>query len=340
MAKLKALSIQKIMMLALLALAGFVPAAEWHLQPGGGGGDGRSRAGAWRGFDSIAWGAIKPGDMINIYGEWTNTSENLKPLPIKISGVKDKPVLIRGRGALFSRYYINLDGRSYLTLKGLSLINCGQVRGAGAKWITIKECSFSRLGKENVRLIELRPGNDDWTIKNCVIEQCGNGVYSLYDSGSAADGAQRVTVKNCIFRYIGVDGWPSKDGHAVGLQGGSGHRITGNLIEHCGTAICCWARSVLPMRDIVIADNRIKDCRSLEVAQGGGIEISGSLDVAKGLPRMGWRRNITIARNKIARCEIGISANIREEIKGLASNTITECKKDLRIRNPFEGLTP
>jgi hypothetical protein len=243
------------------------------------------------------------------------------PIPYTATGIRGPKTFKHG--------YLNLDGKSNLVFEGVTFSECGQVFGAGAHHITFRNCHFVSLSNEVEKFIQLLPGNDDWLIEECHVEYTGDFIYSNYSSDPKQDGAQRVTVRNCTGKYIGTSKYhPSRDGHFVGLQGGSGHIITGNHTENTGTAIELWARKGMPMRNCLIAGNTIRGTHALKNEDGSGIKFSGEPGAAKGL-RTG---NICRA-NDIQGCDgFGISSNWPDEIQGLSTNTIKFCKAgNLRV---------
>lgn len=314
---------------------------KYYVRPSGtkyGAGHGRNRSNAWSGTDAINWKVIKSGDSILLTGDYKWDGKKIKGLTIQKDGVsiiadtnqpKYPPVLYG--------YYVNFNGHHNITLEGLKFVDGGQIRGEKSTKIKIKNCAFSKLNPSNMIFIELRYGNHDWTIDGCTFEYCGNAIYSRIIADEPIDPPNRLTVCNCVFRNISTDKWTDEDGHAVGIQGGSGHRIYNNKSLITGSAICCWAPFSMKMTDIKIYGNVIEKCGKLAIAMGRGIEISGSLDIKNDMPKPGWRSGVEITDNIIDTCDdYGISTNIRDEV-GLRGNKITNCKDgETRIWNPFK----
>lgn len=226
-------------------------------------------------------------------------------------------------GQIFKNQYLNLDGKNDVTFENCVFSECGQVRGEGAKHILFYQCRFLNLLNTNEKCVQLFPGNDDWIFDGCEARYMGDFIYSNYWQGMPNDGAQRVTVRNCTGKYIGVNkDHPSRDGHFVGLQGGSGHVIENNSALETGTQIEFWARQHMPMRDCIVRNNYIRVCRALKNEDGSGIKFSGEPNPDKGL-----RTGNICTDNTIRDCDgYGISSNWNDEIAGLSTNHITNCK--------------
>jgi hypothetical protein len=227
------------------------------------------------------------------------------------------PKLIEGQ-------YLNLDGKSNLTFIDITFSHCGQLRGELAKKIRFIRCGFLHLSPENEKAVQLFPGNDDWSFESCFAQYTGDFIYSNYlQNDHEQDGAQRITVKNCKGSFIGTTKTnPSRDGHFVGLQGGSNHTITGNVTSETGTAIELWARVGMPMRNCTVNNNYIRVTHALANENGSGIKFSGEPDTTAGL-----RTGNVCRDNNIKNCDgYGISSNWHDEIAGLTSNRIKNCK--------------
>lgn len=301
--------------------------AKFYLRPPsylGGDNTGRTWANAWRG--AIDWGRVEPGDLVYVGGTWRSDG-GMVPLEIL------KPITLKGYPGdvpWFYGRYLSADGVSGFKLIGLTFFDYGQIRAEGAANVTISHCTFKRLDPKAIIAVELRKGNDGWQILDCAFRSCGNAIYTRVVGGGPA---QRLTVKRCIFTDIAQGAWATKDGHAIGIQGGSGHRIIGNTVDLCGTAICAWSPASVPMTDIRIEGNRISRCRALEVATGSGIEISGSIE--GGLPTPDMRRGIKVLNNQITDCDgYGISSQVPIAERG---NNIGNCRAGARrIRNLFD----
>lgn len=251
-----------------------------------------------------------------------------------------KPIKITDNGisgpALFEKQYLDLSGKLGLTFSRITFLNCGQIFGPevkqsggvalpAARKITFDHCRFVGCSPEIERFIELHPGNDDWKWNSCYFADLPNAIYSLCDGGLI--GAERVTVRDCTFERIGKE-TGAKDAHAVGLQGGSFHKVVNNKITDAGTAICLWAPRDAKMTNAYVAKNKIRDCHARKIATGSGIEFSGDLGAAKGSRAGGICKD-----NDIAGCDgRGISSNWPDEIAGLSANRINDCAKgNLRI---------
>jgi len=299
-------------------------------------GDGSSKTNAWSGFDNVVWKNIKPGDIIYILGQYYSKNSKFLPITIKCSGIKGAPITIISGPTdpvVFDHHYLSFDNCSYLLFSGLTLQNSGQIQADNATNITFDKCIMTKLDPSAIVFIELHKGNHDWVIKNGLIEFCGNAIYTHINLG---DPPQRLTVSNMILRHIAVDKWLTEDGHAVGIQGGSGHIINGNKITDVGTAICCWCPASTIMNNLSITHNIISNCRALEVSMGSGIEISGSVDIKNNLPNVGWRSGSVISNNNINNVACyGISTNVRDPVC-IKDNIITHYGKTaIHVWNPF-----
>ncbi len=91
----------------------------------------------------------------------------------------------------------------------------------GEKWITFRSCVML-----DYQGFSLYPGHDNWTFDSCEMGRCPYGLYSLIDN--QVRGPNSITVTNCFIHDVDTAEYPDIDGHAIGVQGGSGHLIVGN----------------------------------------------------------------------------------------------------------------
>jgi len=131
---------------------------------------------------------------------------------------------------------------------------------------------------------------DHWTVRNSTFLDAGNGVYSISNTNNAADS---LAVQNCTFRRMGISPFYHQDAHAVGIQGGDGHRIEGNVSYDTGSAYCLHAWTFQEMKDAILRGNFAG-----EVRHGTAFSISG----AHGSP-YGMRTGIELYNNIAAGTE-------------------------------------
>lgn len=300
-------------------------------------GDGSSYGHALNGYESLP-DSLPAGQVIALYGDFGKPDTRIRAFPIINSGGKDNQIIYRGFNAKFPRYYIDLTDLSWIRIEGCIFTDHGQVVMDGASYCTLAHCSWSKLRRDAIDTISLGVGSHYNWISHCSIEYCGNAIYAR-SRPDDTNPAKNLLVENCRFQYIasglwakGSDGDLIRDGHAVGIQAGSGHIIRNNVAKDCGTAFCMWAGNDQPMNNILIEGNTASKCRALTVEDGTAFKVSGDLDP---LPRRQDRLNIRVVNNKAYNCAgYGTSANVPIVSKG---NTYEGCKLgDERIRNPFE----
>lgn len=281
-------------------------------------------ANSWASFD---WSQVPFGATVQVMDQ-INT-EKIKPLQMR--GCKGG-LTIKGP-ARIEGFYFDFHGIHGITWENISFVNCGQFRAEGSTWIAAVGCTFSRIAKGQDIWIQLGPGNDNWTIDRCLIEFAGCGIYTRFGNGPPAN---RLLVLNSTFRNIGTAEYPHADSHAVGVQEGSGHLISGCSTDNTGEAISLWARRDKPMTNILIQNCTIRNVRACANTEGHGIVVSGSHDFVKELPKAGWRAGIQIAHNDIAGAAgNGIRSNARDKVF-IFGNTIAKCGREpIFLHNHF-----
>lgn len=299
-------------------------------------GDGSSPSNACS-YKNIPYNKIKPGDIVYLCGTFTSGTNNVIPFNFFKSGALNKPITIKSykqeKASIFN-HYLYFVSQSFLTFKDINFFNCGAIGGDNTKdstHITISGCMIKEIATGVIRAIEPRYGNNNWTIKSCTISDVPNGIYSTCN---LTGGANNLTIRDNIILNI----FGHQDSHAIGIQSGSGHTITGNRTSNTGTAICCWAPSSQKMTDLLIEKNSIMDAKAFfDNSLGSGIEISGSYNVKENRPEEGWRKNIRINDNIIDGCENGIRATLRDKIIVTNNSIINNRQAAVRIVNPFKG---
>ena len=114
--------------MALMPMASAAHAATWHVDGTARGGDGRSRAGAWKSFAAIGWSKIRPGDRLVIaggqrYAEMLDVgAKGGRGKPITIEPGGEGEVLIDGGNRL--EVCVRLDGSDYVTVRRLTVRDC------------------------------------------------------------------------------------------------------------------------------------------------------------------------------------------------------------------------
>lgn len=278
-------------------------------------------ASEWRNID---WYEVRGGDTFKINGTCGVEGQKIQPFEVKHGNIT-----IEGP-ADFYGYYLASNGIHGLTFRNLHFWDSGQIRSQGGSHYWFDRCWFRGLRPSNDIFVQLGPGNDYWTFKNCVVEGAGDAIYTKIEDGQAAN---RLWVEGCTLRDL-----HGRDGHGVGIQGGSNHVISNNRIHNCGTAITCWGSFNLPMTDIEITGNLIYNCEIRDIATGSGIEISGSHEVDLNLPKPLWRSGIRIIRNMIHDVQgWGISTNIRDPFVDVGNLIYAAGAGKRRNANPFKG---
>lgn len=277
-------------------------ARDFHVRPAPGPyglGNGETYADAWPGLHKVGWTQMQTSDTLLVSG--LHEAAAVWPRVWKIGAAGSIRSNWPADPATLKGWAFTFDGRDGLTFSGITFDHCQLLR-AKAKNVTFENCVFDGI-LSWPRMIEPHAGADDWRVLGCSFRDMPNAVYSIQDAAGSPD---HLTVAGCSFKDIGVG---DIDGHAVGIQGGQGHRVLGNHIERAGNAIVCWASSKRKMTDIQIIGNQIRDSRS-------GIWISGSNDPANDLPAAGWRAGVVIKDNVIDGVDdSGIRSNIRDPIE-------------------------
>lgn len=294
---------------------------------------GRDYANAWNGLAAIDWSKVTPANPLVVSGHFTAermTEFRVEPSNITVKSNPQDP-------AIFSNHFLSIEGCHGVRLVGLRFEDFGQVQLEGAKFITFDHCQFSRLNPEAIIAVELLSGCYGFWFAHCHFEYCGNAIYVRPKDNKRP--ANRLLVTDCTFEHIGAGEWETKDGHAVGIQGGDGHRIQNCRAVDTGTAFCLWASKDVPMTDCRIDTCWAQNCRKLAVASGSGFEVSGTYDVARDLPRKGWRSGIAVVSCVAVDCEgNGLRSNTRDAVEE-HGNKFTRCADGARhVVNPFAGV--
>ncbi|MBU4347464.1 right-handed parallel beta-helix repeat-containing protein [Patescibacteria group bacterium] len=169
-------------------------------------------------------------------------------------------------------------------------------------------------------LIELKRGNDYWTIRNSTLKNSSSAIYAWNNKESYS--GCHTTIENNKISNLGTYEYGLSDGdnHAVGAQGASNWLIQNNYIENVGSAIEFW-NGIWPkgrrMIDNIIRWNFIKDVNLMRVTEGHGIVISGENN-----GELGERTGFEVYGNIIIDTEgHGISSN-NPDTEKIYNNTI------------------
>lgn len=164
------------------------------------------------------------------------------------------------------------------------------------------------------------PGNDHWTVTNCELAFSCYGVYTFLNDRPF--GANYLTVVNNFIHDMGTARFPDPDGHGIGVQGGQGHVIQGNIISNTGAAIEFYT-DTQPMSNIVICDNFIQNIRVEANTVGQGIGVGGlNADMV-----VGQCTGIKIYGNIIMNTGIGATQNYQ------GYGIVSGCKDYVDIAN-------
>lgn len=125
------------------------------------------------------------------------------------------------------------------------------------------------------RLITMKPGGNDLTVKNSELSWAGNGIYTLTPGENYL-----VRVENNSIHDMGTNTFPDGDGHGIGIQNCVGCVIAGNRIWNTGAAIEFWAQN-FEMKNNLISHNFIQNTRVQPITGGGGIVVSGNTTLGK-----------------------------------------------------------
>lgn len=157
------------------------------------------------------------------------------------------------------------------------------------KNIRLDGAKFKYMDTQYLAAINVGYGCDNWTIINCEIGYCRNGIYSPNETQV---GGQTNRVENNWIHHCGVTGWTDDDGHGIGIQSCENWTITGNLIEYTGTGIEQFTQGK-NARNNVYTKNVIRNCTKHDVAFGAGIALTG------GTTPLGMRTGTVIENNAI-----------------------------------------
>ena len=136
---------------------------------------------------------------------------------------------------MWSYKNVDLTDCSNVTVKNLT-IHFGRVVLSNTNNCTIDGLKIDYFGAEGISAVN----SNNNLIKNCTIEQGGNGIYFHYDYTNRLD-CNNNTIDNCTIKYID----PSRmiwvpDNHAIGIQGGSGNVVKNCYIDWAATGITLY----------------------------------------------------------------------------------------------------
>lgn len=198
-----------------------------------------------------------------------------------------------------------------------------------ASSITFSNCTFS-LGSD----VSLNSGNDDWTFTGCTVETNRWGFYAFT---SAMRGANRLTVSNCTFRVTNTPEFAHQDGHAIGIQGGSSHRIIGNTFTNIGGSCIEIYNTWQTCTNGMVLSNSIAWTAQRTNTRTGleGLALSGNTSYLTNGQCSGW----VVAWNTMQNLGIGgddtwqgagVGSNWRDYIT-ITNNTVYTCGRGLRL---------
>lgn len=180
---------------------------------------------------------------------------------------------------------IDITGRNYVKFLNCTFFGGLSVSTTGATFITLDTCE---IAYNNITGVQLYKGMDDWTIKDCTIHDCANGIYA---SATGDVSANRVTVTGGRIWNMGAYAvLPylyqfSKDAHAIGMQYTSGWRIEGVEMDHCSSAIEAFTHTppLYAQQDNTFLNLTIHDTREANsITNRGGITIYSGRYVVQG----------------------------------------------------------
>jgi hypothetical protein len=171
-----------------------------------------------------------------------------------------KPVVtsMTYNGMLTDPVLMHLENQSNITFE--DLLFYGMIR--------IKNCeniTFDRVTIKNGRRgIDFIDNNQGMAVRNCVFENCGDGIYS---SGTATLITDSI-IENNIFININPNGigYFSGDCHAIGIQGARNLIVRNNYVKTASTGVT-WYVDNIPsnpgvQQSIIIYNNYISDIYS------------------------------------------------------------------------------
>jgi len=296
----------------------------------------------------IVWGpnGVEAGDTLYICGRHEvdfndRAFSDQAVFNINASGYSSAyPVTLRGDypsdpGTVIgfdSGYFVKIDRKHHLVLKnivfeGFNLMtepvaNDGVdevvTESPRSTYITFDGCTLT----EAEHLVILNSEQDHWTFRNNSFLHGGVGIIV---SARGDRGVRYLTVENNIFKDLGVPPYEDPDAHAVGGGAGEGDIIKGNYIENAGSAIEFWTSS-LPMHNMTICYNFIRDIKKKRITEGHGIVVSGVNNDS-----VGRRTGFKIYGNIIVNAEgAGISSNNKDLVE-VYNNVVADCSIGLRF---------
>lgn len=272
-------------------------ARAWYVRPAGQTGakyvnsDGTSFKSAWRGFQSVKWSQIQPGDDLFICGRFN------EKLTIGKSGTSGGLITIRGdlpgnpgvievsRGDA-----IYMNDRTYVALDGITIEGSGAngVSMQGTKHCRVLNCNFSRIGREKGTFFGIDGRYaQGLRIYNCrMTSERGPFQASGIVTGQGLQGRLEPSIiDKCIIKGIDVDGVvPGNDTvvsrcvigglvnmrmHADGIAvQGSRVTIRQNIVYSCTQAIYSNSFDFGPNAasicdDVTICNNLIYQTRAI-----------------------------------------------------------------------------
>lgn len=212
---------------------------------------------------------------------------------------------------------------------GVTMLKPSYTNGIASNHITWTNCTIF-----DSDTLWMYPDEDDWSFLNCEMARMPSAIYTILDS--QGHGAQRLIVKGCYFHDTATTEYPSSDGHSVGIQGGDGHLVTGNICSNTGPAIVFWTGSQ-NMRSNTISFNYIANTKVVGGSSGtsAGISISGNNSTAV----FGVRSGFKVFRNVIVNTSVGtglsgqglgITGNLPDYIE-ICNNTIVGGNRGIDI---------
>ncbi|WP_343695020.1 T9SS type A sorting domain-containing protein [Flavobacterium sp.] len=224
-----------------------------------------------------------------------------KPLTIQKSG--SGAVIVNASGwTSTDTYVLGIVNTSNVTIDGLTISN---KIGNGSKGIWILANSGATANLNNITIKNCIVKNIGWTSNNLSAIPANSGIVANAIKVDGGNGTYAITnvkidnneVNNC------ATGW----GEAVTVTGNvNGFSVSGNTVYDianigivaAGNYLSTGASSNNQARNGIIASNEVFNCMSA-VANSAGIYVDGAL-------------NITVQRNEVFRCGVGLSVGAEQ----------------------------
>ena len=179
-----------------------------------------------------------------------------------------------------SDYVVYTLGATAIPLTNVSFINIEDLSLKNASEIIKLSTASNILIKNNH--IQYAPGNcislwynsDHVSIVGNIIENCGNGIYTINQGGPNSDNSDYVRVANNIIRNINQDYYSeSKDSHSIGVQGGNNSIYEDNQLYNIGgSGITLYTSPGQELKNTIVRNNYVHDVYDLGYALVGKLK--------------------------------------------------------------------